>query len=106
MVEKTKGEITMDDKNEQGREIWNSTNGPLQRLARIDERTVDMQACMEKIDARVGALDMKLDKFIKEHNNMCPAKVHMMLFRIIGVFLTLCGAGIITLLVTVFAKSS
>jgi len=30
----------------------------------------------------------------------------MMLFRIIGVFLTLCGAGIITLLVTVFAKSS
>jgi hypothetical protein len=95
-----------DDKSEQDREIWNSTNGLLARLVRVDERTLDMQGSMEKIDARLGTLDMKLDKFIREHNVMCPAKVHMMLFRIIGVFLTLCGAGIITLLVTVFAKSS
>jgi hypothetical protein len=95
-----------DDKSEQDREIWNSTNGPLARLVRVDERTLDMQGRMEKIDARLGTLDMKLDTFIKQHNENCPAKVHMMLFRIIGVFLTLCGAGIITLLVTVFAKSS
>jgi len=94
----------MDDKSEQGREIWNRDTSPLQLLARIDERSKDMQGWMEKIDVRVGDLDAKLGTFIKQHNEDCPVRTHAAFFKIIACALGLLGAGIVGLALKALAN--
>ena len=87
-----------DNENDKpGAEIWNRDTSPLQLLARIDQKTTDMDGWLGKLDKRLVQLEAKLDKFIEMHNRTCPAKVHAAFFKIIACALGLLGAGIVGL---------
>ncbi len=94
--------MTMDEnENPEG---WKADTSPLQLLARIDERSRDMQAWMEKIELKVGAVETKLGDFIKEHNRTCPVRVHAAYFKLIACALGLLGAGIVGLALKAIAS--
>ena len=91
--------MTDNENPEPGAEIWNSTNGPLARLARIDQKTTGMEGWLKKLDERLEGVNEKLDRFIEMHNEKCPAKVHRMLFALLGAAILVLGTGVVSLVV-------
>jgi len=77
--------------NDEKNVVWRPPDSPSERLARVETKLHAIHSDVQEIK-----------KFVGQHHEDCPAKVHSAYFKLMGATLVILGSAVVAVAIKVF----